>query len=65
MIRSKPSVFFFFFAGLKLGTHYELTLLAFNDLGESDYNLDGIVAKTSSEYGILLGVDRLFHVQVE
>ncbi|XP_064595394.1 nephrin-like isoform X2 [Liolophura sinensis] len=34
--------------GLKLGTHYELTLLAFNDLGESEYNIDGIVAKTSS-----------------
>lgn len=36
-------------AGLKLGTEYEMTVLAFNNLGESAFQAQGIVAKTSSE----------------
>ncbi|XP_076438508.1 nephrin-like [Babylonia areolata] len=45
---STPESTMFTITGLKLGTEYELTVLAFNSLGESDFQAQGIVAKTSS-----------------
>lgn len=35
--------------GLALGTAYEFTVMAFNDIGDSDYQPAGIVAMTSSK----------------
>ncbi|KAL8624534.1 hypothetical protein ACOMHN_005836 [Nucella lapillus] len=34
--------------GLRLGTEYQMTVLAFNSLGESDFQPEGLTAKTSS-----------------
>lgn len=45
---SPPSTTLFTVTGLKLGTEYEMTVLAFNNLGESAFQAQGIVAKTSS-----------------
>ncbi|KAK7106268.1 nephrin-like isoform X2 [Littorina saxatilis] len=43
-----PAKTMFTITGLKLGTEYEMTVLAFNSLGESQFQAHGIVAKTSN-----------------
>lgn len=45
---STPVSTLFTITGLKLGTEYEMTVLAFNSLGESAFLAQGITAKTSS-----------------
>ncbi|XP_053408375.1 nephrin-like isoform X2 [Mercenaria mercenaria] len=43
-----PTSQIFTVKGLTLGTEYELTVMAFNDLGGSDYSTEVITAKTSN-----------------
>ncbi|KAK7487590.1 hypothetical protein BaRGS_00021140 [Batillaria attramentaria] len=45
---SPPATTTFTITGLKLDTEYEMTVLAFNNLGESIFQAQGIVARTSS-----------------
>lgn len=43
-----PDSTIFTVKGLSLGTEYELTVMAYNDLGGSEYSSEGITAKTSN-----------------
>jgi hypothetical protein len=37
------------FVGLALGTEYEMSVMSYNDIGDSDYSVEVVVAKTSSK----------------
>ncbi|KAL4229150.1 Immunoglobulin C1-set domain [Mactra antiquata] len=43
-----PDSTIFTVKGLALGTEYDLTVMAYNDLGGSEYSVQGITAKTSN-----------------
>jgi len=47
--------------GLSLGTKYELTVMARNDLGASDYASTPVIADTSSKYSQQHGYIQIPH----